>query len=332
MTAGGGVPAPRGVERSGVWYLILLLVMLGWGTVYPLSKYIVDTTGPLLLSFLRYFLATIPLIPFVVMEIRRASGREKGRLSINPRDLLGIALIGVFGIAGFSTLMYFGVELSTATNSSLLVNTQPIIATLAAPLIVGEHFTLGRLSGAIIGVTGMFFVVTGGDFSAAILKQDYLLGNLLLIGASAAMAFYGILIKRYVHKYGSLRPTFITMLVGCVFLLIPLLVRGIPAGFLESITGWEVVLLLYLGAGGTAFTFLMFNRAVSHTGVVTAMGFKLFIPVFGTVLSIILLGERPGGWVYLGMIIIILSVFLIRIKEKSEKETESTPWGNNIEQ
>ncbi|MFO7850508.1 MAG: DMT family transporter, partial [Spirochaetia bacterium] len=259
-------------DPSIVWYFVLLLVMLGWATVYPLSKYIVDTTGPLLLSFLRYFLAVIPLIPFVVLETRR----EKGRSTITPRDLLGISLIGVFGIAGFSTLMYFGVMLSTATNSSLLVNTQPIIATLCAPLIVGEMFTPGRLIGAIIGVIGMSFVVTGGDFSIALLEKGYLLGNILLIGAAAAMAFYGILIKRYVNKYGSLRPTFITMLVGSVLLLIPVLVSGIPADFLENLTGWKVLLLLYLGAGGTAFTFLMFNRAVPHTGVVTAMGFKLF--------------------------------------------------------
>jgi drug/metabolite transporter (DMT)-like permease len=63
---------------------------------------------------------------------------------------------------------------------------------------------------------------------------------------------------------------------------------------------------------GTALVYPLFNLALKATGVVRAVGFKLLIPVFGIALSIILLGERPGLFTYVGAAIVIVSVYLIQ--------------------
>jgi drug/metabolite transporter (DMT)-like permease len=64
---------------------------------------------------------------------------------------------------------------------------------------------------------------------------------------------------------------------------------------------------------GTALVYPLFNMALKANGVIRAVGFKLLIPVFGIALSVVLLGERPGLFTYIGAVIVIASVYLIQI-------------------
>ena len=144
-----------------------------------------------------------------------------------------------------------------------------------------------------------------------ILTHEYFWGNLILLGGALSISIYSILLKRYVIKYGGFVPTFLTMLSGTVFLLAAaLFVSG--SELFQGITLKSWPLLIYIGVVGTALVYPLFNLALKATGVVRAVGFKLLIPVFGIALSVVLLGEKPGLFTYIGAAIVIASVYLVQ--------------------
>jgi drug/metabolite transporter (DMT)-like permease len=291
--------------RNVLWPILLIFVMFILATVFPATKHLSKAISPATIAFFRYFWGTVPLIPLFVVDKRR-----KGRF-LNRRDTLAMFGLGVVGIALFSICFNFGLKLSTAYNGSLLINSQPIFTTLLAPLIIKEDFSGVRTAGALAGVAGVYLIVAGGVPLGELLTHEYFWGNLILLGGALSISIYSILLKRYVIKYGGLVPTFLSMLSGTVVLIVAAVFITGKRVF-QGITPGSWPLLIYIGVVGTALVYPLFNLALKATGVVRAVGFKLLIPVFGIALSIILLGERPGLFTYIGAVIVIGSVYLIQ--------------------
>ena len=288
--------------------MLLTLAAAAAGSIYPITKLLVVEISPLSLAFLRYFLAVLPMTPFFVVEYKRKHVRIPGR------DYAWMLSLGLLGVAGFSLAFFYGVNLSTSSNGSVLVNTQPIFAAFLAPLLVDERFTLRSILGTALGVIGIFLVVTGGKWNALSFEQGVLVGNIILLGASLSLTLYSILLKRYISKYGGVIPTFVTMVSGTIALCV--VVVGVQGYLLDlrSLTGLEVLFLIYIGFFCTAYFFLVFNKALHAVGVVKSIGFKLLIPIFGVVLSMIILGERPLPLSYIGMAVVIVSLIIIQLK------------------
>ncbi len=289
------------------WYAGLSFVMIVWATVYPVTKVVVRSVDPLTISFLRYFIGIIPLLPFFIVEVRR---RET---SLSFKDILSMSVLGFVGVTLFALFLFYGIRFSTASNGSLLANTQPIFTTLLAPLIIREQFSISRILGASIGVIGIALVVTGGNFrDIFVLSSSRIVGNILLVLSSVSMSLFSILLKRYIKKYGGIIPTLITMFSGSVFLAF--VVVGYSGGF-EALAGISLIdwgALLYIGVIGTALVYLIFNKALQAIGVVRAVGFKLMIPVLGALFSVILLGERPGVAYIVGTLLVLGAIYFIQ--------------------
>jgi len=288
-----------------LWPVLLIFVMFILATVFPATKHLSKDISPATIAFFRYFWGTIPLIPFFIIENKR------NRRTLNCRDALAMVGLGVLGIALFSICFNFGLKLSTAYNGSLLINSQPIFTTFLAPLIIKEDFSGVRTVGALAGVAGVYLSVAGGVRLGDILTHEYFWGNLILLGGALSISIYSILLKRYVIRYGGFIPTFLSMLSGAVTLLVvAVFING--NRFFQGITLSSWPLLIYIGVVGTALVYPLFNLALKATGVVRAVGFKLLIPVFAVALSVILLGERPGLYTYVGAAVVIASVYLIQ--------------------
>ncbi|MBN2552234.1 MAG: EamA family transporter [Spirochaetales bacterium] len=291
--------------RNVLWPVLLIFVMFILATVFPATKHLSRDLSPLTIAFYRYFWGTIPLIPFFIVQNKRNS------TPLRCRDVLSMAGLGAFGIALFSVCFTFGLKLSTAYNGSLLINSQPIFTTLLAPIIIKEEFSQVRILGAVAGIIGVYFIVAGGFDVGDLVTHEFFWGNLILLGGALSISIYSILLKRYVIRYGGFVPTFLTMLSGTLILLAAAL--SICGGeVLRALTIDSRFLLVYIGVIGTALVYPMFNMALKATGVVRAVGFKLLIPVFGIALSVVLLGERPGVFTYIGAVIVIASVYLIQ--------------------
>ncbi len=298
-------------KKNLLWPAIMVGVMLTWSTFYPIIKYIVSDVDPLVLSFYRYFLGFIPLTPFFVQELHKQASPPSGR------EIAAISLLGTIGITLFSVGLFYGIQLSTAANGALLTNTQPIFTAILGPVLIAEVLSKKKLAGILLGIFGVALVVTNGSIKALALGGSAVLGNILLLGASFSLSLYSILIKKYAIRFGSLIPTWISMVSGTVFIFIINTVRQKSPLQILSLPPLSIIMILYLGVVGTSLTYLAFNRALINMPVTSATSYKMLIPVFGLILAFLFLGERPGIPTVIGMVIVIASVFIIQRKQHS---------------
>jgi len=279
--------------------------MLCLATVFPATKWLSRGLSPLTISLLRYGFGVLALVPWYTRETRRRPIR------LSAGDAAALAGLGVLGVALFSYCLTTGVKMSTAVSASLLTNCQPIFTTLLAPLIIDEEFTPLRLAGAMAGLAGVGLIVTGGRLDAALFRQEYFLGNLVLTGGAVAISIYTILLKRYVTRFGSLLPTFLTMLAGSLLLAAAVSASGLWRELVSlSPAGW--LLAVFIGVVGTALPYPLFNLALRTYGVVRSVGYKLLIPVFGILLGFVLLAERPTLPTLAGAAVVVGAVLLIQ--------------------
>ncbi len=286
--------------------LIMVGVMIIWATFYPIIKYIVVNMDPLVLSFYRYFLGFIPLTPFFISEMRKQTKRPL------PGEVITISMLGFVGITLFSVGLFYGIKLSTAINGALLTNTQPIFTAILGPILIAEALSKRKVAGVLVGITGMILVVTNGNFGTFATGGTAVIGNLLLIGASLVLSLYSMLIKKYIQKYGSIIPTWISMISGTFFIMILNIFRNQSPAQLLALPVSSIILVLYLGIIGTSLTYLIFNRALTRMTVTSATSYKLLIPVFGLIFAVIFLGEHPGTATLLGIFIVVSSVYIIQ--------------------
>ena len=224
-----------------------------------------------------------------------------------------MVLLGLLGITSFSLFLFFGIKYSTSTSSSILVNSQPIFTTLLSPLFIQEKYTIRQFIGVVLGLFGMAWVVTGGDFSVFSFSDKFIVGNIFGICAAISISIYYILLKKYVILYGSVLPTFITMTAGTLFLFFAALIGGAQLKSLRSLSGNQWLMVLYLGVVCTALVYLIFNKAIDRVGVIKSTAFKFLIPIFAVILSIVFLKETVNSAVYFGISLVIVSILFIQI-------------------
>ena len=304
------------IKNIRFWPPVMLVVMIIWATFYPIIKYVVVDMDPLVLSFYRYFLGFIPLTPFFISELKKQTKRPE------PGEILSMSLLGFIGITLFSVGLFYGIKLSTAINGALLTNTQPIFTAILGPILIAEALSKKKIVGVIVGITGMILVVTNGNFTTFEIEGTAVMGNLLLIGASLLLSLYSMLIRKYAIKYGSIIPTWISMLSGTFFILIINFFRGQSPTQLLALPTLSIALVLYLGIIGTSLTYLIFNRALIHMPVTTATSYKLLIPVFGLFFAVIFLGEQPGVATLIGIFIVVASVYIIQMEHSASNTSQ----------
>jgi drug/metabolite transporter (DMT)-like permease len=109
----------------------LAIIVFMWGVTFPLVKISLVEVSPITLAFLRFLLAT----PIMVLY---SHFKDKGFKSVLTRDLAPLGVMGLTGIVGYKALQNKGVELTSATESSILTSSTPIMIALLGAVPEGE--------------------------------------------------------------------------------------------------------------------------------------------------------------------------------------------------
>jgi drug/metabolite transporter (DMT)-like permease len=261
-----------------------------------------NNIDPFLVAFLRFFIAVLTTLPFYIASSKKGVKPER-------KDVIIISGIGVVGVAFFSLLLSFGLNLTSATSSSILINSQPIYAALLSAIFLKERFELKHLVSIILGTIGIVFVVTRGNFSSMKMGDTYFKGNLMCVAAAFFVSIYYVVLKRYIQRFGTIVPTFISTISGTIVLFFAAEVGGSNFSDITAMGMENWLLMLFIGVIATGLANIIFNRSLYAIGVIRATGFKFLVPVFGVILSILFLGEKANSWVYLGIVIVLFAIF-----------------------
>ncbi len=294
--------------KKSTWSLILVGSMAAWASFYPFATLIQGTIDPFLLAFLRFFFAMLAIIP--VMIVRHS-------FILPPKkEWLPLIVVSFFAIAP-TAITVIGIKYSNSIVGAILVNTNSLFVAFLAPFLIAERMTKGKLVALVIGFVGMAFSVLNGHSLTALVRSDYFVGSMFLLASSILSALYGMYAKKYVRQYGGLYVTFLTVAIGSALLAIFLLFHG---GFeaLPSLPPKTIFFSLLIGVVATAAPYVLWSSSLKHLNVNIATSFKLLIPVFATLYSLIFLRETFTVWMFAGLVLTSVGIFLVQREGRKE--------------
>lgn len=275
-------------------FLSYLFTIILWGSAFPMIKIALNDFSAESLSAFRLILATIILLPFVI--IKKLPTPEL-------RDIPVIFILGFCGFVIYHTALNFGETLISAGISGILVSTTPIFSSALAYIFLKEHFSKWNWLSSLVAFIGISII--------SISKDDYttinVLGVFIILLASFSESLYFTFQKKYIEKYGFIAFTLYTIMASSPFMLIfiPEIINDIHGATFTSI-----VSVLYLAILPTIIPYVLLAYIVKSVGVSDATMSLYLTPIVSLLLSYLLLDELPTTLAIIGGLITLLGVSL----------------------
>jgi drug/metabolite transporter (DMT)-like permease len=228
----------------------------------------------------------------------------KGRVAW-PRGWRAFALLGVLNPALSFVLFDLGLARTGAADGALLLASDAVISALLAWAALGERLTTIGWAALAAGSAGAALVTlqAGGHGSS-------LLGDVLVLAASAAAAGYGVGARRFAAESGALAATGVQLLAAMA-IAIPVFAVAAAGGHthLKHVDAGHLFAAAATGVLGGGLPFVLFNLAIRDVTVISAALVTNLVPLLGAALAIGLLGERLAGIQLVGGVLVVAAAF-----------------------
>jgi len=275
--------------------------MVIWGSDYPFAKFALREVSPLAFSAMRTLISTLILLPFFI-------SREKS-WSVSGRHLLGLFSLALVGTFLNRLCWSVGLDLTTASNSGLLMSTSPIFVLLLSSLFLRNEVNLRAALGIIIAFLGVFLVIEG-DWKGWKMMSETFQGDLIIIGAAIFWAMFTVMAKRFLKEYSSLKVTVYVMGIGTV-LFLPFLSNEKGGGWGE-ISWFAWLGVLYVAIMGNGLAYFLWIRGIQHIGPMRAVLYQYLMPITVILFSVPFLGETLTVTQLGGAAVVFGGIFLAR--------------------
>ncbi|MGP9812227.1 DMT family transporter [Rhodopseudomonas sp. NSM] len=281
-------------------YLLLSLTSLFWAGNSIVGRAAAGHFPPVTLSFLRWACAFAIVLPFAARHLIADWGVIRRHLGL-------MIVLSIAGISIFNTLQYTALQYTTAINVLLLQSTAPLFVAIWALIVLGIRLTLMQALGIMTSMLGVVVIILHGDI-AQLAAIDLNRGDLMFFGALAVFGLYTALTQRRPPMHAL---SFLAFSFGCgALFLIPLLVWELTARPAPAIDLANVASLAYVVIFPSILAYLCYNRGVRLIGANRSAPFFHLIPVFGSAMAILFLGERPHLYHTVGYALVLTGVII----------------------
>jgi drug/metabolite transporter (DMT)-like permease len=295
---------------SGAWianqpYLLLSITAMCWAGNAIVGRLAAGHIPPVTLSFIRWAAAFLIILPFAWKHLVRDWAAIRKNLGV-------MILMTITGISAFNTLQYWALEHTQALNTLLLQSAAPLVVAVWSLILLGVRLTIAQALGVLLSLTGVLVILLHGDL-ATLSRIEFNKGDLIFIIALVIFALYSVLtLKRpNIHGLSVAGFTF-----GCgALLLVPFFIWELHARPVMQLTTNNLLSLFYVAVFPSTVAYLCFNRGVQLIGANRAAPFFHAVPVFGTVMSIVFLGEHPQPFHFVGFALVLAGVFAASRKQ-----------------
>ena len=274
-----------------------------WGSSYLFIKIGVETLPPLSLVLLRVLVGLAILLAVVAVT--------RTPLPRDARTLAHLAVLGAVNIAIPFWLISAAEQHISSGLAGILQSTAPFFTlVIAAAFIHDERITPGRLAGIGLGFLGILVLSAENiaDLGSA-LGIERLLAELAVVGASLA---YGIGNTYARRNLRSTRPLVLsTGQVGWAAVWVGVLALVADGGVTLPAVPEATFSVLWLGAIGTGFAYLVFFRLLTGWGPTRASLVAYLLPVVAVILGVVVLGETIDAFFLAGACLIVAGVWVV---------------------
>jgi len=306
-------PTPS-ASAPGSWlanqpYLLLSITALCWAGNAIVGRLAAGHIPPVTLSFLRWSLAFLIILPFAWKHLKRDWAAIHARLGT-------MIVLSVAGIGAFNTLQYWALEYTQALNTLLLQSAGPLFVAMWSLILLGVRLTPAQASGIALSLTGVLVILLHGDLTT-LSNIELNRGDLIFTVALAIFGLYSVLSLKRPKIHGL---SFVGFTFGCgAACLIPLLIWELLSRPLMQLDAMNLLTLFYVAVFPSTLAYLCFNRGVQLIGANRAAPFFHVVPVFGSAMAIVFLGERPQLFHIIGFALVLTGVFVASRKPASAR-------------
>jgi drug/metabolite transporter (DMT)-like permease len=290
---------------SGNWlanqpYLLLAITALCWAGNAIVGRLAAGHIPPVTLSFLRWSLAFLIILPFAWKHLRRDWGAIRARLGT-------MIFLSVTGISAFNTLQYWALEHTQALNTLLLQSAGPLFVAVWSLILLGVRLTPAQAGGIALSLIGVLVILLRGDLTA-LTSIEFNKGDIIFTVALAIFGLYSVLSLKRPQIHGL---SFVGFTFGCgAVCLVPLWIRELFTRPVMQLDAVNLLSLFYVAVFPSTLAYLCFNRGVQLIGANRAAPFFHVVPVFGSAMAIVFLGEHPQLFHIIGFALVLTGVFV----------------------
>ncbi|WP_342609918.1 DMT family transporter [Vibrio tritonius] len=298
-------------SRPIIVFCLATLCTLLWGSAYPAIKtgYVLlnieahDVASQMVFAGQRFLLAGLFLIILCVLFRKRFR-------SLTRQKMRQILVLGLTQTSLQYIFFYIGVAFATGVKASIMNSTGTFFSVLLAHFIYqNDRLTHRRTIGVIIGFLGVFIV----NFNKSLLNFDFsLLGEGSVVFAAFILAAASIYGKKISQGIDAMVMTAWQLTIGGVALLLIGLILGGHSGEFDLSS---TVLLIYL-AGLSSAAFALWSVLLKYNSVSKVTIFNFLVPVFGSSLSSLFLGEAIlEAKNIIALILVCSGIYLVTINK-----------------
>ena len=306
MSEAGGWPGREIMERGhdyriGVMWSFVSAFL--WGTMFVAARCLLrDGRGdPVTLSMIRFLIGG-----GILMAFGLAFCRER-LLAVTAKDLLECALLGLFGVAGMSVLLFFGQQFTTAINGAMIMQVSPILILFAGTLI-GERLRPAQIAGVFVSLFGCLMVVGVITRTGIAYSSDHLQGDLMVFLSACCWTVYTVAGKKTVERLGGFAATTWALMLGGLELALLRAILPTPTVWPTGWGDWGTVIYLAIFPSGVAF--FAWYEAMNRIELSLLNVMQYLTPVVTISLAWLLLGERLGWLNGIGVALVLVGVVL----------------------
>ncbi|EKF41932.1 DMT family transporter [Nitratireductor indicus] len=275
-------------------YVLLCLTTLFWGGNVVAGRLAVGHASPMILTTLRWVIGVVILYAFALPHLRRDWPEIK-------RNLPLLAALGAFGFTGFNAVFYSAAQFTSAINIAIEQGAIPMVIFIANFVLFRMQVTGLQMVGFLLSLFGVVLVASHGE-PARLLELDMNFGDALMLGAVLLYAGYtvGLRLKPNIHWLSLM----FVLSLAAFFASLPLLAWEVGTGRFIAPDTQGLMVLFYAALFPSVLAQILYIRGNELIGGNRAGLFINLVPIFGTLLSIAILGE--AFYLYHGVALLLV--------------------------
>ena len=289
-------------KNNKLAYLLLVLTTLFWSGNFIVGKAAsIYEIPPFSLNFYRWLFAGAILLPFTLKEILQ----KKNYIFENIGFFI---ILGISSITIFNSAVYYSLYYMQVISGVLMISTIPVWIMFISSILGIEKTNKFQIFGVILSLLGVLFIITKSDLNL-IKNLDFNKGDLIMASGMFAWALYSALLKKKTYEISQITLLEVVIIIGLLF-LVPIYILEMNLGNPLIINKPFVLTLSYVVLFPGLASFFFWIKGISIIGANRAGVFLHLMPIFGSLMAIILFNERFMFYHLLGAIFIIAGITL----------------------
>lgn len=280
--------------REARHHLFLVAATAFWAGNFIVGGLIADSVSPLLLTTLRWALATVPLFILATL-IERPRWREV------LREWPMLLLLAMLGLVGYALFTYSALAATSSVSAALVNSVSPAVIAIVAVVITREQLRSRAVVGLVLSLVGVVIVLVRLDGGG--IDLDLGPGTLFMFGAVVVWVAYTVLGR--LLSAPPVAATAVQSLIATIGLVPVTLLLGDTR--VDGGATWLGIAFIALFP--SVLSYLFWNLAVRGIGAARAGIYLNLVPFFAALLGLVV-GETLTLMQVLGGILVVIGVVL----------------------